>query len=48
MNLMKGDLLYVLYVNVFFLMLFSKYVSFLMIIDGNLIMKLLSICVLVF
>lgn len=40
MNLMKGDPLYALHVNVFFLMLFSKYVSLLMNTDGNSIMKL--------
>lgn len=42
MNLMKGDPLYALHVNVFFLMLFSKYVSLLMITDGNSTMKLSS------
>lgn len=47
MNLMKGDPLYVLHVNVFFLMLFSKYVSLLMITDGNSTMKLSSTRVLV-
>lgn len=47
MYLMKGDPLYVLHVNVFFLMLFSKYVSLLMITDGNSTMKLSSTRVLV-
>lgn len=47
MNLVKGDPLYALHVNVFFLMLFSKYVSLLMITDGNSIMKLSSTRVLV-
>lgn len=47
MNLMKGDSLYALHVNVFFLMLFSKYVSLLMITDGNSTMKLSSTRVLV-
>lgn len=47
MNLMKGDPLYALHVNVFFLMLFSKYVSLLMITDGNSTMKLSSTRVLV-
>lgn len=47
MNLMKGDPLYALHVNVFFLMLFSKYVSLLMITDGNITMKLSSTRVLV-
>lgn len=39
MNLVKGDPLYALHVNVFFLMLFSKYVSLLLITDGNITMK---------
>lgn len=47
MNLMKGDPLYALHVNVFFLMLISKYVSLLMITDGNSTMKLSSTRVLV-
>lgn len=47
MNLMIGDPLYALHVNVLFLMLFSKYVSLLMITDGNSIMKLSSTRVLV-
>lgn len=47
MYLMKEDHFYVLHVNVFFLMLFSKYVSLLMITDGNSIMKLSSTRVLV-
>lgn len=47
MYLMKGDRLYALHVNVFFLMLFSKYVSLLMITDGNSTMKLSSTRVLV-
>lgn len=47
MNLVKGDPLYALHVNVFFLMLFSKYVSLLMITDGNSTMKLSGTRVLV-
>lgn len=47
MYLIKGDPLYALHVNVFFLMLFSKYVSLLMITDGNSTMKLSSTRVLV-
>lgn len=47
MYLMKEDHFYVLHVNVFFLMLFSKYVSLLMITDGNSTMKLSSTRVLV-
>lgn len=47
MYLIKGDPLYALHVNVFFKMLFSKYVSLLMITDGNSTMKLSSTRVLV-
>lgn len=47
MNLMIGDPLYALHVNVLFLMLFSKYVSLLMNTNGNSIMKLSSTRVLV-